>query len=74
MDIEVPNFEPGAKASLTVKRKHTNQLAILPIPFRDLTNLESKLYVNSKHHQGADVSKVSLSGKTRRIPTVIFIL
>ncbi|SFE94996.1 SH3 domain-containing protein [Flavobacterium xueshanense] len=43
MDIEVPNFEPGAVASLDSKEETYKPIGDPSIPFRDLTSLESKL-------------------------------
>lgn len=43
MDIEVPNFEPGEKASLGSKEETYKPIGDSSIPFRDLTSVESKL-------------------------------
>lgn len=57
IDIEVPNFELGAKASLDSKEETYKPIGDPSIPYRDLTSLESKLTSIRKIIAALDVSK-----------------
>ena len=57
IDIEVPNFELGAKASLDSKEETYKPIGDPSIPFRDLTSLESKLTSIRNIINALDVSK-----------------
>ena len=57
LDIEVPNFEPGSKASLDNKEETYKPIGNPAIPFRDLTSVESKLTSIRKIIDTLDVSK-----------------
>lgn len=56
-DIEIPNFEPSSKSSLDTKEETYKPIGNPDIPFRDLTNIETKLSSIKKIIDTLDVSK-----------------